>query len=279
MLVAEAWLYWTFKPDRTSGTEIGRRAVEAARHAGDAFTLARALVFDTFYRTDLQPSYEAYLAEVEEAAQASGSTLVYDTAVSMMKGSPHLKSDPHGSIERALSFDPDQEVIGIDQFLSCVGCVVLGVITDQLEISHLLVDRFQAISDRLGLPVSWLYPYGQSILAAAEGNLSEAQSLMEVARTSEESGRVGPTRQDFLLVPALAAAREGRFADCACLLEISKANPIPLAWGSHLAVYFYLRDLASNALEPDQLAAAREAGRQIDTDTALAAFLQPAPHP
>ena len=274
LLVAEAWLYWTFKPDEASGIEIGRRAVDAARHAGDAFALAQALVFDTFYRTDFQPSYGAYWEEVEEVALASGSTLVYDVAVSMIRGSPQLKNDAQWSIENALSFDPDQEVVGIAQFQSCVGGVVSGIITNQLEISHLLADRFQAISDRLGLATSWLFPYGKSLVAAAEGKLSDARSLMEVARISEESSRVGPTRGDFLLVPAIVAAGEGRFADCACLLEISKANPIPLAWGSHLAVYLYLRDLARTALEPDQLAATREAGRQIDTHTALTNFLQ-----
>ena len=187
LLVAEAWLYWTFKPDEVSGIEIGRRAVDAARHAGDAFALAQALVFDTFYRTDFQPSYGAYWEEVEEVALASGSTLVYDVAVSMIRGSPHLKNDAQWSIENALSFDPDQEVVGIAQFQSCVGGVVSGIITNQLEISHLLADRFQAISDRLGLATSWLFPYGKSLVAAAEGKLSDARSLMEVARISEES--------------------------------------------------------------------------------------------
>jgi hypothetical protein len=73
----------------------------------------------------------------------------------------------------------------------------------------------------------------------------------------------------------MVAAREGRFADCAGLLEVSRSNQIPLSDGGTVAVYFYLRDLAKDALDPDQLAAARKAGRQIDTDTALANFLQP----
>ena len=72
----------------------------------------------------------------------------------------------------------------------------------------------------------------------------------------------------------MVAARQGRFADCTCLIEVVRSNPIPLAHGTNLAVYFHLRDLARTALDPEELAAAREAGRQLDTDTALADFLQ-----
>ena len=204
---------------------------------------------------------------------ASGSALVYDLVFTMMTGSPHLDPDVREGLEHSLSFDPDQRVIGMGQFMSCIGGVLSGVITDQLELAHLFVDRFQAMSERLNLVPSWHFPYAQSLLAAAEGNLSDARSLMGVSRSREESGRVGPTRADFLLVPATVAAGEGRYADCAGLLEVLRSNPVPLSWGGHVSIYLLLRNLAGKALEPDQLAVAREAGRQLDTDTALDAFM------
>lgn len=169
-------------------------------------------------------------------------------------------------------------MIGIAQLLMAGDNPALGVITGQLEIAHVLADRADAMRDRLGVSAAWPSSYSRSILAAAEGNVSEARSLLEVARTSEESCRVGPTRADFLLVPAMAAAHDGRFADCAGLLEVVRSNPIALLSGTHFAIARHLRDLAKAALEPDELAAAREAGRQIDTDTALADFLHPTQH-
>jgi hypothetical protein len=117
------------------------------------------------------------------------------------------------------------------------------------------------------------------LIAALRSDHDAARAHLDRAWRLEHSGRVGPARGEFLLVPAVLADRQSRPDDCAVLLAVIRANPVPMSEGHSVAIYRQLRRNTRAALDDDQLVAARGEAEQISADGALAAFLSPAtPH-
>ncbi len=273
LLAAQAWLFWAFKPEPAGVLEISDRAITAAREANDPFALAQALIFATFYRGD-RATWDRNYPEATAAAAACGSTLVQELVNSFLVHSPQYQwSDHRLIVDQVRSYEPRHDLIGVGLLGSYSSMLGAALVVGDVELASWAADQYIAIHDRLALPLPWYSPFNRALVAAQQGDLTRAQSLMRAAHEIEQASRVGATRPDWLLLPAIFAANDGRYADCAALIEAIRSNPVPLSGGPNLALYFHLRNRVRDALDPEAIAAARVKGRTLDVDDTIASFL------
>jgi predicted ATPase len=272
LLIAQAWIGW-------SNFDLGLlhptadRAVAEARRAGDAFTLVMALAISTFWRVDRE-RWEANLVEARSIAATSASWAPADVVDAFLDGAHYRWSDMERLAVEAPGRVNRRDVATVMDLANLATVAAAALATEDLELATWAVRERAALEDLFGLGVSWQTHFDTALIAAFDRDVEQARAHLEVTRRLSETGRVGPARGELLLVPAVLALRDDRLDDCAVLLALVRANPVPVGQNG-LAVYRHLRRRTEAVLDDERLVAARDAAAQITADTALAAFLVP----
>jgi predicted ATPase/class 3 adenylate cyclase len=271
LLVTQAWMGWAAY-DIPLIHRASDRAVEAARRADDSHALVMALATATFFRNDRR-HWEANLAEARAVAASTTSWAAVDLVDAFLVGAHYEWAD----MERAAIDAPRRvkrhDVITVMDLANLTTTSAAAVAIGDLPLAAWAIDERAALSREFDLPENWGESYDQALIAAFGGDADRARRHLDHAWKAERSGRVGPARGEFLLVPALLADLDDRPHDCAVLLAIVRTNPVPMIEGHSVAIYRQLRRRTTEALTEEQLIAARSEAERATSDGALAEFL------
>ncbi len=276
LLVAQAWLGWA-DYDVELIHRAAARAVEQARRTDDPQALVMALAMDTFYRDD-HDRWQQNLAEARQATTGSGTWIAADLVDAFLDGAHYDWADTERLAVEAPRRIRRRTVVTVMDLANLSTTTAAALAIGDLELASWAVDEGRKLSIEFGVGVSWLHRHDKALIAAFNGDVEQARTLTGAACRLERAGRIGPARGELLLVPAILADLHGRPHECAVLLALIRANPVPMSEGHSSAIYRQLRRRTRAALHDDRLLAARSEAEQTSADVALAAFLSPAPH-
>ena len=271
LLVAQAWMAWA-DFDVQLIHRAADRAVEVARRADDAFALVLSLAFATFFRDD-QSRWEANLAEAREVAATSGSWVVADLVDAFLDGAHYEWADMERLTVEVPRRVNSRDIVTVMDIANLATTTAAALAKGDGQLASWAVGKSAELSRQFGLPANWFESYHRALIAALDLDTVPARAHLDDAFRLEQSGRVGPGRGEFLLVPALLAAGQNRPYDCAVLLAVIRANPVPMSEGHSVAIYRRLRRRTRETLTEAQLVAARNEAGQISAATALTRFL------
>jgi hypothetical protein len=270
LLLAQAWHGWTLS-DPGLVQRAANQALPLARQADDAFVLVQALAFTTFYSDD-RNAWERNLAEARAAAAASGSAAAVKFAEAFLDGAHYKWSDMERLAREVPQRLERRAGVTVTDLANLNTLTAATLAIGDTELAGRTITEIETVYLQAGLPASWWLFLARALIAATNGDVNRARTDVEAARKLDEAERVGPVRGEFLLIPAVLAAQDDRFYDCAVLLAAIRANPVPSSGGHSLSTYRSLRQQTRASLTEEELTAAEAEGQQLTAAVALATF-------